>query len=163
MEVWDGAQRRNGIIRTVKHLLRKGKTRKDADGSKARWVIVQGKIDADEAGVVMMSHPGNYNYPEPLRIWPENQNGRGDVYANFSPTKDMDWYLQPGKDHVLKYRFLVFNGHVNKEQAENAWQQYADPKASTINITNNKINMMKWRISNEFCFYLFFLLQPVLF
>lgn len=116
-------------------LTSEGKTRKDADGSKARWVIVQGKIDADEAGVVMMSHPGNYNYPEPLRIWPENQNGRGDVYANFSPTKDMDWYLQPGKDHVLQYRFLVFNGRVNKEQAENAWQQYADPKASTINIT----------------------------
>jgi hypothetical protein len=116
-------------------LTSEGKTRKDADGSKARWVIVQGKIDEDEAGVVMMSHPGNYNYPEPLRIWPENQNGRGDVYANFSPTKDMDWYLQPGKDHVLQYRFLVFNGRVNKEQAENAWRQYADPKASMINIT----------------------------
>lgn len=34
------------------------------------WMVV-----ADEAGVIMMSHPGNYNYPEPLRIWPENQNG----------------------------------------------------------------------------------------
>jgi hypothetical protein len=116
-------------------LTSEGKTRKDADGSKARWVIVQGKIDADYAGAVMMSHPGNYNYPEPLRIWPENQNGRGDVYANFSPTKDMDWRLLPGKDYVLRYRFLVFNGHVNKEQAENAWQQYADPAASVITVS----------------------------
>jgi len=103
-----------------------GKTRKDADGSKATWCIVQGEIDNDYAGVVMMSHPANYNHPEPLRIWPENQYNRGDMFANFSPTKDKDWLLEPGKTYTLKYRLLVFNGKFTKENAESAWQQFAN-------------------------------------
>lgn len=119
-------------------LTSEGKTRKDADGTKARWVIVQGSIDDDYAGAVMMSYPTNYNYPEPLRIWPENMNGRGDVYANFSPTKDKDWPLNPGRDYVLKYRFLVFNGHYSKEKAEAAWQSFAHPPVITIKL--NQLN-----------------------
>jgi len=113
-----------------------GRNRKDADGSKARWVIVQGSIDQDYAGAVMMSYPANYNHPEPLRIWPESMNGRGDIFANFSPTKDKDWLLSPGKDYVLKYRFLVFNGKYSKDKAEAAWQSFAYAPAITIKQSN---------------------------
>ena len=102
-----------------------GMNRKDADGSKARWVIVQGNMGTEYAGAVMMSYPANYNHPEPLRIWPETANNRGDVFANFSPTKNKDWPLIPGKDYVLRYRFLVFNGKYSKEKAEAAWQAFA--------------------------------------
>lgn len=107
-------------------LTSEGKTRKDADGSKARWVIVQGSFGQDYGGAVMMSCPVNYNYPEPLRIWPESI-GNGDVYANFSPTKDKDWRLEPGHDYVLRYRFLVFNGKYDPKKAETAWQYFAHP------------------------------------
>lgn len=103
-----------------------GKTRKDADGTTARWVIVEGTVDNEYAGAVMMSYPTNYNYPEPLRIWPENQFGRGDMFANFSPTKNKDWLLEPGKTYILKYRLLVFNGHLGKEKAEAAWQDFGN-------------------------------------
>jgi hypothetical protein len=103
-----------------------GRTRKDADGSLARWCIVQGAVDNDYAGVVLMSFPTNYNHPEPLRIWPVNAGDRGDVFANFSPTKNMDWLLEPGKRYVLKYRLIVFNGRFTKEKAESAWQNYVD-------------------------------------
>lgn len=113
-------------------LTSEGKTRKDADGSKARWCIVQGNVQQDHAGIVMMSHPTNYNHPEPLRIWPESTNGRGDVYANFSPTKDKDWKLQKGHNYVLRYRLFVFNGTVNAQQAEAAWKQFAIPTSITI-------------------------------
>jgi hypothetical protein len=118
-EKWD---KNNSIVLTSE-----GKTRKDADGSKARWCIVQGEIDDEYAGVVMMSFPINYNYPEPLRIWPENQNNRGDMFANFCPTKDMDWLLEPRQNYVLRYRFLVYNGSVDKEKAESAWYYFAYP------------------------------------
>ena len=104
-----------------------GKTRKDADGTKARWCMVQGAVDKDYAGAVMMSYPANYNHPEPLRIWPENQYNRGDMFANFAPTKDKDWSLKPGQKYVLKYRLLVFNGHFTKEKAESAWNNFAQP------------------------------------
>jgi hypothetical protein len=113
-------------------LTSEGKTRKDADGSAARWCIVQGRIDNDYAGVVMMSYPANYNHPEPLRVWPENMNERGDVYANFCPTKNKDWLLNPGRRYVLKYRLLVFNGHCTKEKAESGWQYFAKPPKVSV-------------------------------
>lgn len=115
-------------------LTSEGKTRKDADGSNARWVIVQGSLDDDYGGALMMSFPTNFNHPEPLRIWPENANGRGDVYANFSPTKDKDWALEPGKDYLLKYRFLVFNGKLSEKKAEAIWQSFAHPPKVSIKV-----------------------------
>ncbi|MGB8489496.1 MAG: PmoA family protein, partial [Bacteroidales bacterium] len=123
-EKWD---KNNSMVLTSE-----GRTRKDADGSKARWCIVQGTIDDDYAGVVMMSFPTNYNYPEPLRIWPENMNNRGDMFANFCPTKNMDWLLNPRQNYFLRYRFLVFNGRVDKEQAESAWNYFAYPPEISV-------------------------------
>jgi hypothetical protein len=113
-------------------LTSEGKPRKEADGSKARWCIVQGAVGGDYAGIVMMSYPSNYNHPEPLRIWPENQYNRGDMFASFSPTKDTDWLLEPRRNYVLRYRLLVFNGHLSKEKAESAWQYFATPPRVTV-------------------------------
>jgi len=113
-------------------LTSEGKDRKSADGSKAKWCIVQGQIDDDYAGVVMMSFPTNYNFPEPLRIWPENQYNRGDMFANFCPTKDMNWDLMPGRNYNLRYRFLVFNGRFDKEKAESAWYYFANPPRVSV-------------------------------
>jgi len=127
-EKWDN---KNSMVLTSE-----GKTRKDADGSKARWCIVQGEIDDDYAGVVMMSFPTNYNYPEPLRIWPENQYNRGDMFANFCPTKDMAWQLNPGRNYVLKYRLLVYNGRIDKDKAETAWYYFANPPKITVQLSD---------------------------
>lgn len=126
-EKWD---KNNSMVLTSE-----GKTRKDADGSKARWCIVQGEIDKDYAGVVMMSYPTNYNFPEPLRIWPDNSNNdRGDMFANFCPTKNMDWLLQPRHNYFLKYRLLVYNGSIEKEKAESAWQYFSNSPRVNIKI-----------------------------
>jgi Family of unknown function (DUF6807) len=115
-------------------LTSEGKTRKDADGSKARWCIVQGDVESgkDYAGITILSYPSNYNYPEPLRIWPEDSNERGDVFVNMSPTKDKDWMLEPGKKYLLRYRFIVFNDHFSKEKAESAWEYFAHPPLITV-------------------------------
>jgi len=123
-EKWDG---KNSMMLTSE-----GKDRDHTDNTNARWVIVQGAIDDEYAGAVMMSNPPNYNYPEPLRVWNSATNKRGDVYANFSPTKDKDWPLFPGNDYVLKYRFVVFNGHFDKEKAEAAWHYFAHPAVVVI-------------------------------
>lgn len=115
-----------------------GKNRKEADGSLARWCIVQGSIDEAYAGAVMMSHPQNYNHPEPLRIWPENQYNRGDMFANFSPTKNKDWALEPGKTYVLQYRMLVFNNKMTQERAEAAWKLFAQPPTVVVALSSKK-------------------------
>jgi hypothetical protein len=104
-------------------LTSENKTRKDVDGTTARWCIVQGELGTDYGGIVIFSHPENYNHPEPLRIWPEDSNG-GEMFVNVAPTKTMDWLLEPDTTYTLRYRLIVFNGHFTKEQAEVGWQQY---------------------------------------
>jgi hypothetical protein len=106
-------------------LTSEGKSRKEADGSTGRWFIVQGALDNDYGGAVMMSYPGNYNHPEPMRIWPENSNRVGEMFTMFAPTKNTNWLLKPGQTYALNYRFVVFNGKFTKEKAESAWQYFA--------------------------------------
>jgi hypothetical protein len=105
-----------------------GRTRKDIDGTRARWCMIDGETGKGHAGILFMSCPSNYNHPEPVRMWPEDaNNGRGDVFFNFCPTKNMDWILEPGKDYALKYRILVFDQKLSNEEAESAWNDFANP------------------------------------
>jgi hypothetical protein len=109
-------------------LTSEGKTRKDTDGSRARWCMIDGETSKGHAGILLMSCPSNYNHPEPIRMWPEDSNnGRGDVFFNFCPTKNMDWVLEPGKDYALKYRIIVFDQPVSATEAEAAWNDFAYP------------------------------------
>ncbi|AEL28397.1 DUF6807 domain-containing protein [Cyclobacterium marinum] len=110
-----------------------GLDRKSADGSLARWCIVQGELGDDFGAVVMMSFPANFNHPEPLRIWPEDIYDKGDIYANFAPTKNKNWVLEAGKAYQLNYRFLVSSKKISPEEAEAAWNQFAKPPKITIN------------------------------
>ena len=109
-----------------------GNTRKNADGSTARWCIVEGKLDEGRGGALMLSHPENYNHPEPLRVWPEDQYGRGDLFVNFATTKNTDWTFHPGEEYVLQYRLLVFDGTIDESSAEEAWKQFAKPLVYTL-------------------------------
>ncbi|MDO6436917.1 PmoA family protein [Cyclobacterium sp. 1_MG-2023] len=124
-ELWD---RYNSEVITSE-----GLDRKSADGSLARWCIVQGELGDDYGAVVMMSYPSNFNHPEPLRIWPEDIYDRGDMYANFAPTKNKDWVLDAGKAYHLNYRFLVSSKKISPEEAEEAWRQFAKVSKITIN------------------------------
>ncbi|MFB2119593.1 PmoA family protein [Parapedobacter sp. 2B3] len=104
-----------------------GKTRKDADGSLERWGMMYGQLGDSEGGVLFLSHPDNYNSPEPIRIWPENANGgRGDQFFNFAPTKNMDWILEAGKTYTLQYRLVIFDGKLSAAEAEQLWQTFAN-------------------------------------
>jgi hypothetical protein len=112
-------------------LTSEGRIRKGADGSRAKWVVIQGELDDEAGGAVIMSHPSNYNHPEPLRIWPEDSNG-GEMFAMFAPTKTTDWLLVPGKTYVLKYRFNVFSGQFSGEKAESSWQYFGQPPKVSV-------------------------------
>lgn len=115
-----------------KILTSEGKTRKEADATRARWCMIDGDVDGGHSGILFMDYPTNYNFPEPMRVWPVNANKRGDVFFSFSPTRNMDWPLYPDKSYVLKYRMLVYEGTISKEQAENVWQSFAHPPGITV-------------------------------
>ncbi|MCF6402697.1 PmoA family protein [Chitinophaga filiformis] len=114
-----------------KVLTSEGKTRKDADSTRARWIKITGRTDKGEAGILVMSHPSNYDYPQPVRVWPEN-NERGEIMMNFSPTKMKPWQLKYGQTYRLCYRVIVFTNDLSKEEAEEAWEAYAKPPQVTV-------------------------------
>jgi len=110
-------------------LTSEGKTRKDADASHARWCIITGETGQGQtSGLVFMSHSANRSHPEPMRIWPEDaNNGRGDLFFEFCPIRHHNWIIHPGKEYVLKYRVVVFDGTINAETAEKLWRNYVYP------------------------------------
>lgn len=110
-------------------LTSEGRDRKTADGSNARWVIIEGEsaTQAGRSGILFLSYPANRMHPEPMRVWPEDSNGRGDVYFEFCPIRHKEWKLEKGNDYTLKYRLVVFDGKMTPEEAENYWQAFANP------------------------------------
>ncbi|MDR2472979.1 MAG: PmoA family protein, partial [Tannerella sp.] len=105
-----------------------GKQRPEIDGTNARWIYVTGASPKGRSGILFMGYPENRKFPEPLRIWDQNQNGgRGDAFVNFAPTKNEDWTLEPHKTYRLRYRMLMFDGDITPTQAEDIWQDFAKP------------------------------------
>ncbi|MFN8241892.1 MAG: PmoA family protein [Bacteroidales bacterium] len=116
-----------------------GKTRINADGTKARWTDVGGMFQGKgESGIVFMSHPSNRDYPEPMRVWPIDQNGRGDVYFEFCPIRYREWILEPGRSYSQRYRMLVYDGKVDKTESERVWSDFAYPPVVIISRSTKK-------------------------
>lgn len=116
-------------------LTSEGKDRKKADGSNARWCIIEGESATPEgrSGILFLSYPANRMHPEPMRVWPEDANeGRGDMYFEFCPIRHKDWKIERAKDYTLKYRLVVFDGKMSPEEAENYWKAFANPPIVVI-------------------------------
>ena len=110
-----------------------GRTRQEIDSRPARWIFATGDCEEGRSGLLLLSYPSNYNYPELLRIWDENANrGRGDVFMNFAPTKDKDWSLQPDNTYQLRYRAISYDGEMTQERADQLWHEFTEPPVVTI-------------------------------
>ncbi|MBE0654413.1 MAG: PmoA family protein [Bacteroidales bacterium] len=110
-------------------LTSENKTRPEADGTNARWCIVEGESDSGEgrSGILFLSHPANRMHPEPMRVLPlDASDGRGDMFFEFTPIRHQEWKLEPGQGYTLKYRMIVFDGLMNRELAEEYWRNFAE-------------------------------------
>jgi hypothetical protein len=115
-------------------LTSEGKTRKDADATNARWCMMEGSIgEGIRSGVVIMSHPANRAHPEPMRVWPESEaGGIGYLFFEFCPIRHQEWQLLPGREYVLQYRMIVFDGNLDTDQIESYWHHFAYPPIVSI-------------------------------
>jgi len=112
----------NATVRTSE-----GKTWADADATHARWVIVEGESSVPEgrSGILFLSHPGNRAHPEPMRMWPPDMNdGKENIFFEFCPIRHQEWVLEPGKEYILRYRMVVFDGSMNPADAEQYWNEF---------------------------------------
>ncbi len=105
-----------------------GKTRLDGDASQAKWCNVYGTVDSSISGILFMCNPDNFEFPQPMRIWPDNANdGIGNMFFQFCPIRHKDWHLEIGKEYYQQYRLIVYDGEMPDELAEQLWQDYANP------------------------------------
>jgi hypothetical protein len=111
------------------YLTSEGRTRKDGHATRARWCDTSGAIRGRWAGVTHMSHPRNFRHPEPMRIWPEFEK---EVFFNWAPSQAGDWVMEPGEDHVFRYRLYVHEGKINVADTERLWRDYAEPPKVTL-------------------------------
>lgn len=112
-------------------LTSEGKTRADADSTRARWIKITGRTDKGQAGILIMNHPYDFDYPQPLRVWPENTE-RGELMMNFSPTKMRPLEMTYGQAVKMYYRVMVFNNDLTAKEAEDAWQAFVYPPVVTV-------------------------------
>ena len=108
-------------------LTSEGEQRVTADGTRARWCLVEGESSAEEgrSGILFMSHPDNREHPEPMRVWPEETHG-GALFFEFCPIRHREWVIEPGRDYTLKYRLVVFDGILSAEEADSYWKLFAE-------------------------------------
>ncbi|MCR9016751.1 PmoA family protein [Aquiflexum gelatinilyticum] len=109
-------------------LTSEGNDRKSADGTFAKWLIIQGESSAPsgQSGILFLSHPDNRSHPEPMRVWPEDSNeGKENVFLEFCPIRHESWEILPGKKYTLHYRMVVFDGNMTPEEAEEYWKSFS--------------------------------------
>lgn len=88
-----------------------------AEGQRARWVSVSMPIEgrADWAGIAMMDHPDNPEYPNPWRV---------DGQLGIVPSRCIagPWHLTKGTSEVHRYRLFVFCGRTDRDRVEANWR-----------------------------------------
>lgn len=121
-------------------LTSEGFDKSNANATRARWIDVNGHsdVEAGSSGILFMSNPSNYNFPEQLRIWPVGSNeGEENVYINFNPAQEQDFELNPGNSYTLRYRMFVYDGKIDVDQANQYWNSYANPPTVKVHPTGS--------------------------
>jgi hypothetical protein len=121
-------------------LTSEGLTRVEADGTRARWCIVEGVAknadnssaeQPDRSGILFLSHPLNREHPEPMMVWPSD-SPEGQLFFEFCPIRHKSWFIIPGNDYKLRYRMIIFDGTISPEEADMYWNSFAYPPKPEI-------------------------------
>ncbi|MFK7923893.1 MAG: DUF6807 family protein [Bacteroidia bacterium] len=103
-----------------------GKGRIEANHSRPEWLSFHGQVGGDSVGVVVMGHPDNFRFPQPVRTHPVMP------YFSISPMVLDSFILRPGDTLVSKYRILTHDGSPNVEAIEAEWKRYRDAERPNI-------------------------------
>lgn len=83
----------------------------------ARWVWL-GEAERG-AGALLLIHPKNFRYPQPLRLNPKQ------VQLSVAPSIGGDWQLAPQETLESRYRLIVLDEMPDKREMEKLWQDYS--------------------------------------
>jgi len=106
----------------VEFLTSEGKNRLEGHATKAKWCLAKGKVAGADGSVGFLCHPDDFRFPQPLRIHPD------EPFFNWAVPQGGDFSIVPGKPYVAKYRFIVADGAMTREEMDAAWSTYASSK-----------------------------------
>jgi hypothetical protein len=109
------------VPKEVQFLTSEGDERIKGNHTRPRWCDIRGSVEGREAGITLMTHPGNFRFPEPLRIHPTMP------YMVYTPQFLGDWEITPGTPQQSRYRFVIHDGQLTPEQLESLWRDFAEP------------------------------------
>lgn len=117
---WIGEQK-------MKFVTSEGENREEAHHSNARWVGMSGEIDGEPASILILAHPENPRFPEPVFI---NQK---EPFFTFTPLQTGDLLLNPDDQFRVRYRYITMDGNLPaSDDIENYWQDFVNPVKTTI-------------------------------
>jgi len=107
-------------------LTSEGKSRKDGNHTRPRWVDLSGAVGGRVGGVTVLGDPANLRSPEPVRLHPNKP------YFSVSPPVAGGFAVAPGSPFVAKYRLILHDGTPDPAATERLWHDYADPPRARV-------------------------------
>lgn len=107
--------------RNCQMITSEGLDRLKGNATRPKWVNMTGKIDGQPAGILVMGHPTNFRYPQPVRLHPEMP------YFCFAPMVLGEFAIEPGKPYVSKYRYVAYDGELSADEANAVLHDYTHP------------------------------------
>jgi hypothetical protein len=86
--------------------------------SREKWCWVGGKVDGGTCGVTILGHPGNFRFPQPVRIHPD------EPFFCFAPQQLGGMEITPGEKYIARYRLVITDGEPDAKAAEAWWEEY---------------------------------------
>ncbi len=108
-------------VEAVTMLTSNGDDRTKGDSTKSKWVHLGGDVDGAPTGLVVLMHPTNFRFPQPLRLNPKNPQ------LCIAPSQGGAWIIEPGQPYVSRYRIVALDGKAEAAQFERLWLDYAEP------------------------------------
>jgi len=99
---------------------------RDGHATRVRWTHIGGSTGGELAGISILSHPGNYRHPQPVRIHPDAP------FFNYAPVQLGDMSIEPGSPYVVQYRHIIYDGEPDPDFIDRMWDDYAYPVGVTV-------------------------------
>jgi hypothetical protein len=102
-------------------------------GRRAKWVRIEGHKDGQQVGIAILNHPSSQNYPtywhaRDYGLFSANPLGQS-VFQKDVGLETPEPYnltLAPGKSALFKFRMIIYEGAMSKEQLDREFDNYKD-------------------------------------
>lgn len=81
-----------------------GLNQKSGNHSRPQWVDCTGPLAGRPCGLRVIQHPGNFRYPQPVRLHPSKP------YFVFAPEVLGEFSIEPKQVYESRYRYVTFDG-----------------------------------------------------